>query len=1169
MKHWPAILVVDDSEENLIYLENVLKKTKVNLILALSGFEALEKSREIELALAIIDVNMPEMNGYELVLKMHEERMEVMVPVIFLTASHVNEIQVFKGYGTGAVDYLFKPIDNKILLSKVNVFLDLFNQKQTIATTAALLKKSADELTIANKALKKSEEKYRSYIDHAPDGVFVADEAGRYIEVNEAACRITGYSKDELLKMSVRDVLPEESLEDGLAHFRKVVQTGESKIEMLFKHKDGTKRWWTVESIKLSETRYLGFTKDVTLRKEMEEKIQISNAELEMQNDELALAVLTTKVVSEKYTELYDFAPTGYYTLSTDCKILELNHGGARLLGKDRSRLIDSRFAAFVSVDTLPVFHAFFQRIFTNDLKNICEVMLETADNKPKWVHIDGIVAADGTKCLINVVDITMRKHAEEEISRANILLNSIIENIPNMMFLKDANELRFVRYNKAGEDLLGIQREAFLGKNDYDFFPKEQADFFIENDRNVLQRKVVMDIQEEPIMTRHLGMRILHTKKVPILNTLGEPEYLLGISEDITERKQAEEELQKREERFRHISSTISDISYSCGSNQDGSYSIDWITGAAERITGYSIVEIKAAQCWGALVIDEDQDQFSQHVTGLAPGSTSTCELRIRHKNGGIVWVNSFAECISDQNQPGHSLLYGGLVNITERKLTEQALRESEELFRTVVYNSSDLTTLTTAEGIVTYCSPQCINVTGYPEDRFIGQTMPDIIHPSDVEVCRQAWEQVFNQGIELREFEYQIVDNEGMVRWLSHSAKVVKEGARIIGIQNTIRNITERKMAEQALKISEEKYKTMLSASPDGILLVDMKGIINEISEIGLELFGADSRDDMVGKDIFRFVPSDEKETVREIIEKTTNEGLVQNVGLKIRKKNQSVFAGETSATLIQGPDGAPVAFMIIIRDISRRKKMETKQIHADRMANLGEMASGIAHEINQPLNIISMVMDKILFESAKTETIDLEFLKNKSNKIFDNITRIRNIIDHIRAFSRSHDDFVLTAFDINSSIDNATSMILEQFKHLGISLDVQLDKQLPQIVGNTYKFEQVIVNLLVNAKDAVIEKKNKLEDYSEMIVRIRSYVENQMLIVEVADNGIGISNEDINNIILPFYTTKDEGKGTGIGLSICYQIIKEMDGTIEITSDRLHGTTVKLVLDIHKKK
>ena len=213
--------------------------------------------------------------------------------------------------------------------------------------------------------------------------------------------------------------------------------------------------------------------------------------------------------------------------------------------------------------------------------------------------------------------------------------------------------------------------------------------------------------------------------------------------------------------------------------------------------------------------------------------------------------------------------------------------------------------------------------------------------------------------------------------------------------------------------------------------------------------------------------------------------------------------------------------------------------------------------------------MVMDKILVESAKTETINIEFLKNKSNKIFENITRIRNIIDHIRAFSRSHDDYVLTAFNINSSIENGVSMIAEQFKHLGINLNLQLDKQIPQILGNTYRFEQVIINLLVNAKDAVIEKKSKQLEYIEMIVGIRSYYENQFIIVEVTDNGIGISNDDINNIMLPFYTTKDEGKGTGLGLSICYQIIKEMDGTIEITSDKLYGTNIKLMLDIQKKK
>lgn len=240
----------------------------------------------------------------------------------------------------------------------------------------------------------------------------------------------------------------------------------------------------------------------------------------------------------------------------------------------------------------------------------------------------------------------------------------------------------------------------------------------------------------------------------------------------------------------------------------------------------------------------------------------------------------------------------------------------------------------------------------------------------------------------------------------------------------------------------------------------------------------------------------------------------------------------------------------------------------MHADRMASLGEMASGIAHEINQPLNIISMGMDKILFESARTNTIDIGLIKNKSEKIFDNITRIRNIIDHIRAFSRSHDDYIPTAFDINSSINNAISMIAEQFNHLGITLNIQLEEGIPQIFGNTYKFEQVIINLLVNSKDAVIELKNKYKEYPDMVIGIRSYQEDQSVIVEVTDNGIGIRNEDINKIMLPFYTTKDEGKGTGLGLSISYQIIKEMNGIIEITSEILRGTKIKLFLDSQKK-
>jgi PAS domain S-box-containing protein len=129
------------------------------------------------------------------------------------------------------------------------------------------------------------------------------------------------------------------------------------------------------------------------------------------------------------------------------------------------------------------------------------------------------------------------------------LFLRSIVENIPHMIFVKDAHDLRFVRFNKAGEELLGYSRSELIGKNDYDFFPKDEADFFTQQDRNVLEGKKIVDIPEEPIQTRNRGLRYLHTMKIPILDGKGVPRYLLGISEDITEIKKVQEELKRAKE--------------------------------------------------------------------------------------------------------------------------------------------------------------------------------------------------------------------------------------------------------------------------------------------------------------------------------------------------------------------------------------------------------------------------------------------------------------------------------------------------------------------------------------------------------------------------------------------------------------------------------------------
>ncbi len=396
-----------------------------------------------------------------------------------------------------------------------------------------------------------------------------------------------------------------------------------------------------------------------------------------------------------------------------------------------------------------------------------------------------------------------------------------------------------------------------------------------------------------------------------------------------------------------------------------------------------------------------------------------------------------------------------------------------------------------------------------------------------------------------------------------MTRFASVVKREFREAHLRQQLAN------ANTSLSISEERYRTMIEASPDGIFLTDLTGVITEVSAAGLALYSSDTGETLVGKPFAAILASKEEGILSEIFEKTLKQGLAQNFELRLLKKNNQVLVAEASSALLHDPVGKPISFMIIIRDISQRKSLEMQLIHSERMAGLGEMASGIAHEINQPLNTISMAMDNILGEVASNEKIEMEYLQKKSDKIFENITRIRNIIDHIRVFSRGHDDYILTGFSINTSILNAISMVSEQFKHHAIELRLNLADHLPQITGNTYKFEQVILNLLSNAKDALLEKEAGVAEYFEKTIEIKSFEQNSMLMVEVSDNGMGIAAENIPQLTLPFYTSKDPGKGTGLGLSVSYQIIKELHGQIEFSSKVAFGTQVMIILQTQNEK
>ncbi len=514
--------------------------------------------------------------------------------------------------------------------------------------------------------------------------------------------------------------------------------------------------------------------------------------------------------------------------------------------------------------------------------------------------------------------------------------------------------------------------------------------------------------------------------------------------------------------------------------------------------------------------------------------------------------------------NYRGDTMILEIFQDVSDLKYTEAALLESEQNYRTIVEQSLQ-GIIVVKDSKIVFANNSFARMSGYTIDELEKLSCEQLSFLLggdffDQEKYRSNYYAGQESRNPLKEYKGHRKDGSGC--WFQISTDRIRYQGEIM-LQGFVIDITRRKLTEEALIESENMYRTLLDASPEGILIIDLAGHIIEVSGIALEIFGTENKQDLVGKHFLRFLNKESYKKVKSVIEKTISEGLEQDIEFILTKINGENFIGEVSTTLIQENNGMPRSFMAIIRDISQRKEIEKQMIHTERMAGLGEMATGIAHEINQPLNTISMSLENMLMKISQIPQDRDHYLIEKINKIFENIYRISKIIDHIRAFSRDHDDYIPTAFDINESIKNALSMISAQCSHRGIELITDLSNELPAISGNTYRFEQVIMNLLINAKDA-LEEKEKQGSFNKEI-KLRSYLSGQTVNVEVNDNGIGIKKEDIGNVMLPFYSTKEVGKGTGMGLAISFGIIKEMKGTIDIQSEIFKGTLILIRLPL----
>jgi PAS domain S-box-containing protein len=390
----------------------------------------------------------------------------------------------------------------------------------------------------AEEALRESEERFKGLVEKSFAGVYVV-QRGHFIFLNENAASFAGYKPEELTGRRSDSIAHPEDMDRIRARARKMLNAQDpSPYEFRIVTKDGQIRWIleTVSAIQYNGIpSILGNSMDITGFKKLESEREAALEALrEIRDIERGILLSVPHGLFGVENRRIFFANAAMEAVF-GWKPEEMIGRSTRMIFRSDSEWEEYGAMLYAHLERQPLV------VFEGDIpfvrKDGREIFCRMS------VSRTGEQLGTSRRIVATFEDVTERKRAEEELHRMTTFLDLVVENIPDMIFVKDAAELRFVRFNRAGENLLGHSREDLLGKNDYDFFPKEQADFFTGNDRKVLHTKEIVDIPEETVSTRHKGARILHTKKVPILGVNGAPEYLLGISEDITDHKEAEEE--------------------------------------------------------------------------------------------------------------------------------------------------------------------------------------------------------------------------------------------------------------------------------------------------------------------------------------------------------------------------------------------------------------------------------------------------------------------------------------------------------------------------------------------------------------------------------------------------------------------------------------------------
>lgn len=512
---------------------------------------------------------------------------------------------------------------------------------------------------------------------------------------------------------------------------------------------------------------------------------------------------------------------------------------------------------------------------------------------------------------------------------------------------------------------------------------------------------------------------------------------------------------------------------------------------------------------------------------------------------------------------------------DITAIRQTEQMLQKvNENLYRTL-YSIGDGIIATDADGRITRMNKVAEELTGWEQDLAIGSHFNQVVHlrESNGGQALCSLDTVLRSGSNTRSEMREVFSRTNQRRTVSENGAPIRNADdELTGGVVVFRDITAQLQLQREFRENQRILSLVLDHAPVGVGAFTRGGAFIYANPMLCEMVDYSA----IELRRMRFSPlvhpDDLSRHAREF------RRLMQGFGREsfevryIRRNGEERHAVLRGGGVKSDSQSRPDFVVVIVQDVTEIKraaqeslKKEQLLIQAEKLAALGELSAGMAHEINQPLTGISMAADNLQFLASGQipgKAISGAYVADKTAHIHDYVDRIRSIIEHVRTFSREQLHEQQEPFDPLDAVRNALSLVTSQYRGHGIDVQLDLNAVLPA-AGNMYRLEQVVLNLLTNAKDAVLEQRSKSASGFRPLITVGCYPSKVGCSIRISDNGTGISPDQLQQIFHPFYTTKSVDKGTGLGLSVAYGIIQEMGGDIIFTSELEHGTTAEIRL------